>query len=65
MLCPGCVLHGQAYGLRGTPSVVVFDQAGRVQLIQFDQVDDLQLGVVIGQLLTLARPQTSMNVASR
>jgi len=41
----------QAYGLRGTPSVVVFDQYGRVRLSHFGHIDDLQLGAVIGQLL--------------
>jgi hypothetical protein len=41
----------QAYGLRGTPSVVVFDQRGQVRLSHFGQIDDLLLGAVIGQLL--------------
>ncbi|MBI3368997.1 MAG: redoxin domain-containing protein [Burkholderiales bacterium] len=41
----------QAYGLRGTPSVVVFDQQGHVRLSHFGQIDDLQLGAVIGPLL--------------
>lgn len=41
----------QSYGLRGTPSVVVFDRRGRVRLNHFGQIDDLQLGAVIGQLL--------------
>lgn len=41
----------QAYGLRGTPSVVVFDQSGSIRLNHFGQIDDLQLGAVIGQLL--------------
>ncbi len=44
----------RAYGLRGTPSVVVFDQHGRVRLSHFGQIDDLQLGAVIGQLLAEA-----------
>ena len=41
----------QAYGLRGTPSVVVFDPSGAVRLSHFGQIGDLQLGAVIGQLL--------------
>jgi hypothetical protein len=41
----------QAYGLRGTPSVLVFDAAGYLRLSHFGQIDDLQLGAVIGQLL--------------
>lgn len=44
----------QAYGLRGTPSVVVFDALGRIRLNHFGQIDDLQLGAVIGQLLAEA-----------
>jgi hypothetical protein len=49
----------QAYGLRGTPSVLVFDQAGCVQLNHFGQIDDLQLGALIGQLLAQAPPRSS------
>lgn len=41
----------QAYGLRGTPSVLVFDRQGQVRLNHFGEIDDLQLGAVIGQLL--------------
>ncbi|MED5620928.1 TlpA family protein disulfide reductase [Ideonella sp. BN130291] len=55
----------QAYGLQGTPSVVVFDPAGRVRLSHFGQIDDLQLGAVIGQLLAEARPQPSLEGAPR
>jgi len=49
----------QAYGLRGTPSVVVLGPDGRVRLNQFGPIDDLQLGAVIGQLLAEAAVQTS------
>jgi hypothetical protein len=45
----------QAYGLRGTPSVLVFDAQGRQRLNHFGALDDLQLGAVIGQLLTEAQ----------
>jgi hypothetical protein len=44
----------QAYGLRGTPNVVLFDRHGRVRLNHFGQIDDLQLGAVIGQLISEA-----------
>lgn len=44
----------QAYGLRGTPSLLVIDQAGRVRLHAFGQVNDLALGAQIGRLLTEA-----------
>jgi AhpC/TSA family len=39
------------YGLRGTPSLVLFDRRGRVRLSHFGQIDDLQLGAAIGQLI--------------
>ncbi|MBL0162218.1 MAG: redoxin domain-containing protein [Xanthomonadales bacterium] len=41
----------QKYALRGTPSVVLIDRAGRLRLSQFGPIEDLQLGAVIGQLL--------------
>lgn len=41
----------QALGLRGTPSVVLLDRAGRVRLHHFGQIDDLELGAQIGSLL--------------
>jgi AhpC/TSA family len=41
----------EAYGLQGTPSLVIFDRRGRVRLSHFGQVDDLQLGAAIGQLI--------------
>lgn len=44
----------RAYGLRGTPSLVLFDSQGRVRLRHFGQIDDLQLGALIGQLMTEA-----------
>ena len=41
----------RAYGLRGTPSVVVFDRQGAVRLSHFGHLDDMALGGVIGQLI--------------
>ncbi|WP_284614696.1 redoxin family protein [Aquabacterium humicola] len=41
-----------AYGLRGTPSLVLIDRAGRVRLNHFGAADDLALGAVIGRLLS-------------
>ena len=40
------------YGLRGTPSLVVIDRAGRIRINEFGQSDDLLLGAAIGRLLT-------------
>ena len=42
----------QAYGLRGTPSSVVIDRSGRVRLNHFGLMDDLQLGALLGTLLS-------------
>ena len=39
------------WGLRGTPSCVVLDARGRVQLHHFGQIDDLALGALLGRLL--------------
>lgn len=41
----------QAYGLRGTPSLVLLDRRGRVRLQHFGSIDDLTLGAAIGGLL--------------
>ena len=41
----------QKYALRGTPSLVLIDRLGRIRLSHFGQIEDLQLGAVIGQLL--------------
>ena len=41
----------RAYGLRGTPSVVLLDRAGRARLNHFGQISDLELGAQIGSLL--------------
>lgn len=54
----------QAYGWRGTPSVVVFDTHGRVRLNHFGQIDDLHLGAVIGRLLAEASGQAHVDAAA-
>lgn len=41
----------QAYGLRGTPSLVVIDRQGVVRLNHFGLIDDLPLGALIGTLV--------------
>ncbi|GAB4118100.1 MAG: redoxin domain-containing protein [Sideroxydans sp.] len=43
------------FGLRGTPSLVVIDRAGRVRLNEFGKVDDLLLGSVLGKLMAEAK----------
>lgn len=41
----------QAYGLQGTPSLVLLDREGRVRLHHFGHIEDLVLGRVVGALL--------------
>jgi peroxiredoxin len=41
----------QALELRGTPSTLIWDGNGQLRLNEFGHVDDLVLGLVIGQLL--------------
>lgn len=46
----------QAYGLRGTPSLVLLDRQGRLRLNHFGQLDDLRVGALLGQLV-VERPE--------
>lgn len=41
----------QAFGLRGTPSLVLLDRQGRLRLNHFGQLDDLRVGALLGQLV--------------
>jgi peroxiredoxin len=41
----------QAYELRGTPSILLIDRNGSVRLHHLGQIDDLQLGAILGQLI--------------
>lgn len=45
----------QAYGLQGTPSLVIIDQEGRLRAKHFGHVSDLVVGSTLGELLS--RPQ--------
>ena len=47
----GVPLTMQALQLRGTPSLVVLDKAGRMRLHHFGAIDDLRLGALLGQLV--------------
>ena len=38
-------------GFQGTPTTLVLDRRGRLRVQHFGHVDDLQLGVVLGQML--------------
>ena len=49
----------RAYGLRGTPSLVLVDRAGHVRHHAFGQVDELALGAALGRLLDEPVPEAS------
>lgn len=40
------------YRLEGTPSTILVDRHGRIRQVQFGQVDDLTLGLLLGSLLS-------------
>lgn len=52
----GLSLTMSRYGLRGTPSCLVLDRQGRVQLHHFGQIDDLSLGALLGRLIASPTP---------
>ncbi|MBL8414638.1 MAG: redoxin domain-containing protein [Propionivibrio sp.] len=39
------------YGMRGTPTLILIDRAGKQRLHEFGRMDDLRLGIRLGQLL--------------
>jgi peroxiredoxin len=39
------------YGMQGTPTLMLIDRAGKLRLHEFGRIDDLRLGVILGQLL--------------
>lgn len=45
------------YRLRGTPSLVVIDRAGRLRLNAFGQIDDLVVGATLARLIDEPSPQ--------
>lgn len=44
-------LSMRRYDLRGTPSLMLIDHAGRLRMHEFGRIDDLRLGVWLGRLL--------------
>lgn len=44
----------RAYGMRGTPSLVLIDALGQVRYHAFGRPSDLEVGAVVGQLLAEA-----------
>lgn len=46
----------RTFGLEGTPSTMLFDKAGSMMFSHLGKIDDLALGVMIGQLLAAPDP---------
>lgn len=44
------------YGLEGTPSTLLIDKAGSLVFAHLGKVDDMALGVMLGQLIAEAAP---------
>lgn len=53
----------QAYGLRGTPSLVLIDRQGRIRLNHFGRIEDLQVGACIWQLVAEPQPDALARTA--
>jgi thiol-disulfide isomerase/thioredoxin len=41
----------QRYAMRGTPTLILIDRNGKLRLQEFGGLDDLRLGLMLGQLL--------------
>jgi len=53
-----------AYGLRGTPSLIIIDKRGYVRANHFGQVPDLQIGAEIATLLSQANDEEASHESS-
>ncbi|RFC32302.1 MAG: Peroxiredoxin [Candidatus Nitrotoga sp. SPKER] len=42
----------ELFGMRGTPTLIILDQQGRIRLNHFGRMDDLRVGAMIGQLVS-------------
>jgi hypothetical protein len=52
-----------AWGLQGTPSLLLFDRLGRLRLQHFGHLEDLPLGLALGQLLVEPQPLAGATAA--
>lgn len=43
----------QAYGLMGTPSLLIFDKNGQLKFNHFGVIDDMIVGAIIGKLIAV------------
>jgi hypothetical protein len=53
-----------AWGLQGTPNLLLLDRQGQVRLNHFGRIDDMALGAMIGQLLAQPPPTPSATCAT-
>lgn len=68
----GVDLHGAggipqtmlAYGMRGTPTLIVIDRAGMIRGHWFGRIDDLTVGALIGDLLQAERTRSPGGMVS-
>ena len=51
------------FQLRGTPSLVVIDRAGRIRLHAFGQIDDLAVGATLARLIDEPRSESEADCA--
>ena len=49
------------FQLRGTPSLVVIDRAGRIRVNAFGQVDDLAVGAILARLIDEPRSESKVD----
>ena len=54
----------RAYGMRGTPTTLLYDRAGRLRMHQFGHVDDMALGASIMMALADGGDAVSADAAS-
>ena len=40
------------FGMRGMPTLILIDRAGKLRQHEFGRLDDLRLGMMLGQLLS-------------
>ena len=43
-----------AFGMRGTPTLILLDRQGRIRLNHFGRMSDIRVGAIIGQLVSEA-----------
>ncbi len=54
----------QAYGLRGTPSLLLIDRMGRLRLNHFGRIDDMRVGALVAQLVAEPGAEAQAGAAS-